>query len=240
MTPQLNTAAAAPSEQFQPPIPGGFAGYQLGNSWRMQFADADGIPLNMVTLEIIDFGAISYKEIFQNVKTILATALFSAALERTLGVDQNIVDLPENRASEATVAVLTALYQWEQRVQVIKISFEADVINGHLICNLQLKVSNVMFGTNIAYNQSNLFPSPTRVQQGLPPMQEPVLIPGPAGEPGRRGSLWFTGPDDPDPDNLPADVLPNDLYLNTTSGDVFQFLIAPGSGGSLMIARRKL
>ena len=241
-TPQVSNAnvASAPSLQFQPPIPQGFAGYQLGNNFRAQFADADGNPLNMATYEILDFGAISYNEIFQNVKTILATPLFSAALERTLGVDASIVDLPINRAPEATVAVMEAIYFWEPRVEIVSITFDADVVNGHLICNLKLKVTNVMFGTNVAYTQSNLFPTPTRVQQGLPPLQEPVLIPGPPGAAGRRGSLWFQGPDDPDAGSLPTDVLPNDMYLNTTTGDVFQFVGAPAvGGGSLRIERKE-
>ena len=71
----------------------------LGPNWHLQFTEPDGTPMNMGSLEEIDFGAISYKEIFQNVKTILATPLESAALARDLGVDQGIVDRPINEAS---------------------------------------------------------------------------------------------------------------------------------------------
>jgi hypothetical protein len=40
----------------------------------------------------------------------------------------------------------------------------------------------------------------------------------------QRGSLWFTGPSDPSPTNPPpAELQPQDMYLNGTTGDVFQF-----------------
>src|SRR5262247_3850967 len=99
---------------------------ELGANWRIQFMDADGIPLNMLSFEQIDFGAISYKEIFQNVKTILLTPLFSATLERTLGIDQTIVDLPIGNAAEATIAIIDALYFWEPRCTLMNVQFTAD------------------------------------------------------------------------------------------------------------------
>jgi phage baseplate assembly protein W len=157
----------------------------LGANWRIKFADADGIQLNMVSFEVIDFGAIAYKEILQAVKTILATPLYSAALERLLGVDQTIVDLPIDRAAEATIAILDALYFWEPRVQVVDISFASDVISGHLICNLQLNIKNVIYGTERPYDRNNIFETPTRVDQTLPPMEVPVT--GPPGPPGPAG-----------------------------------------------------
>jgi phage baseplate assembly protein W len=214
-----------------------FPAYPLGANWRMQFMDADGIPLNMGSFEIINFGAISYREIFQNAKTILATVVGSAALERTLGVDQNIVDLPINRADDAIIAINNALYFWEPRVEVVRILFESDVINGRLTCNVQLKVKNTIYGTDQPYRQSNFFPEPMKVQQGLPPMQEPVLIPGPKGDPGPRGSLWFAGSTDPDPLALPADVQPLDKYLNTVTGDVFEFVTSSAGASTLSIRK---
>lgn len=191
---------------------------ELGSNWRIKFSDADGLPLNMVSFEVIDFGAISYKEIFQNVKTILATPLYSAALERLLGIDESIVDLPIGQAAQAVVAILDALYFWEPRVEVVNIGFASDGISAHLICNLQLKIKNVIYGTETPYDRNNIFPMPPVVTQELPPMNVPVA--GPIGPTGVRGSLWFTGPTDP---TQVTGVLPQDMYLNTTSGDVFQF-----------------
>jgi phage baseplate assembly protein W len=170
---------------------------ELGANWRVQFMDADGIPLNMVSFEQIDFGAISYKEIFQNVKTILATPLYSAALERTLGVDQSIVDRPMGEASYKVIAILDAITYWEPRVEVMNIDFDySEALNGHLIVKLQLKIKNVIYGSNKRYGATNIFQTPTKVVS--PPIKiEPVPgiqgPPGATGEAGTRGSLWFTG-----------------------------------------------
>jgi hypothetical protein len=215
---------------------------ELGANWRVQFMDADGVPLNMVSFEVIDFGAISYKEIFQNVKTILATPIFSAALERTLGLDQNIVDRPIDEASVITVAILDAITWWEPRVEVMNIDFDySDALNGHLGVNLQLKIRNVIYGTNAPYTTNNAFAEPTPVKQELPVMGKPVLIPGPPGpqgEKGVRGSLWFTGDTDPTAGQIPG-VLDQDLYLNTTSGDVFVYDAPSPTGGTWKRIGRK-
>ena len=172
----------------------------LGANWRIAFYDADGIPLNMLSFEVINFGAISYTEVFQNVKTILATPRFSAPLERLLGVDQSIVDLPINKANEATVAILDAVTYWEPRCQVIQIDFATPEPDGHMIVNLQLQIQNIIFGTNIPYAARNIFSTPTQVVS-LPPTLEPLPgVPGPpgaAGAQGTRGSVWFTGKSSP-------------------------------------------
>jgi phage baseplate assembly protein W len=203
-------------------------------NWHIMFYDADGIPLNMLSFEQIDFGAISYKEIFQNVKTILATPLYSAALERLLGIDQTIVDLPIGQAAQATVAILDALYFWEPRVRVVNIEFSSDVISGHLVCNLQLSVRNIIFGIGTPYTQNNIFETPA-VTQVMPPVKPPegVIVvegppgeqgpagpSGPAGPQGTRGSLWFTGTSDP---TSTVNVQAQDMYLNTVTAAIFQY-----------------
>jgi hypothetical protein len=230
----------------------------LGANWRLQFIQPDGLPLTMNSFEVIDFGAISYKEVFQNIKTILATPIFSCALERTLGVDQNIVDRPMNDASHVTVAILTAVVQWEPRAEIMNISFDtSDALNGHLIINLQLNIRNVIYRTNTVYPAKDIGQQPTQnVIQGLPPISATYIpVPGPQGDTGpqgQRGSLWFTGAGTPTtkamvPMKPPAGakgptgeqgkrgfvwlqgagdpVTPqaNDMYLNTSNGDVWQF-----------------
>ena len=226
----------------QSPTAAVFPGYgqlpELGANWRIKFVDADGIPLNMLSFDAIDFGAIAYKEIFQNVKVILSTPLYSAALERLLGVDQTIVDLPIGQAAQATIAIIDALYFWEPRCEIVNIQFESDVISGHLVCNIQLKIRNVIYGTDTPYDRNNIFDSPTRVSQlpeppdvttppadvvgppGPPGAQGPA---GPSGLPGSRGSLWFTGTVDPPTSTAPGTVQAQDMYLNTTTGSIFQF-----------------
>jgi phage baseplate assembly protein W len=209
-----------------------FPGYgqmnELGASWRIKFYDVDGTPLSMISFEVIDFGAISFKEIFQNVKTILSTPIYSAALERLLGVDQNIVDLPIQEASQATIAILDALFFWESRVEVVNINFASDVISGRLICNLQLNIRNVIYGTDTPYDRNNAFGV-------VPPTQEVNMIPGPPGPPGPqgiRGTAWFLGTTDPTfvPSAPPPIGAPqqNDIYMNTATGDIFQFDVSPG------------
>jgi phage baseplate assembly protein W len=211
---------------------------ELGANWRIQLRDADGMPLTMASFEAIDFGAVSYKEIFQNVKTILTTPLFSAALERTLGLDTSIVDLPMNLAEEATVAILDALYYWESRVEVMSIDFEPKTLTGQLTVNLQLKVKNVIWGTSTQYDKITIYteepivppalpPSkptdeapPGMIIQGPPGPEGPQGPPGATGPAGTRGSLWFTGTTDP---VSVAGALINDMYLNTTTAAIFQY-----------------
>jgi phage baseplate assembly protein W len=226
---------------FAPPVPSGFIGYgasDLGSNWRVMFRDAEGVPLNMLSFELLDFGAISYKEIFQNAKTILATTIMSAALERTLGVDARIIDLPIGDAAQATVALMEALYYWEPRVEVMNISFDADVINGHLIATLQLKVRNVIFGTDTPYTYANIFDVPTKVTQELPPMGpitiegETVVIEGPQGEKGEtgeRGSLWFADTGPPSSSPTVTSAKEQDMYLDTLTGDIHQAAVAAAS-----------
>jgi len=186
---------ALPVTKTFPDVSGGFQP-GLGENWRLQFIQPDGLPLTMAGLEIIDFGAISYKEIFQNVKTILATPLFSCALERTLGLDHTIVDRPITEAAVITVAILTAVTTWEPRCHVMNLDFQADAINGHLVVLLQLDIKNVIYGTNQQYRTQSIGALPTRVTQGVPPpppmLQGPQGPAGATGPAGQRGSLWFT------------------------------------------------
>lgn len=234
LPPQVAGALGVPQD-----FPGFGQDSDLGANWRIKFADADGLPLNMLSFDKIDFGAIAYKEIFQNVKTILATPLYSAALERLLGLDQTIVDLPIDRAAEATVAMLDALYFWENRVEIINIGFESDVISGHLICNLQLNIRNVIYGTEQPYDRNNIFNTALPEEDLMPGPPGP---PGPPGKDGIRGSIWFLGTTDPTvtpPTAQPAPIgapQQNDIYMNTTTGDIWQFEVPATTGAGTMSA----
>jgi phage baseplate assembly protein W len=242
----------------------------LGQNWRLEFSTADGIPLNMFSFEQIDFGAVSFKEIFQNVKTILLTPLLSAALERTLGVDNSIVDRPMPEASQMTVTILEAVTYWEPRCKIMDIGFSSDGISGHLAVKLQLNIVNVFYGTSTPYTVNNIFGAPPPLPAVLPPPVPPATVVGPAGPmgpagaAGARGSLWFTGSSAPPvgplmpmaaPPKSPsmqgpagaqgakgqrgfvwlqgagAPVAPQDLdmYLDTSTGDVWQYDGAAGT-----------
>jgi phage baseplate assembly protein W len=223
MTPVIQTSTIAPPVNRLA---------ELGANWRLQFLQPDGLPLTMSSFEAIDFGGISYKEIFQNVKTILATPLYSAALERTLGVDQSIVDRPIGNAAHVTVAILTAVAQWEPRCLIMNIDFDmSDALNGHLVVKLQLDVKNVIYGTNTTYPATSISaPMPENVVQALPPLMEPIVIEGPAGAKGdtgpagERGSLWYSGVGPPP---TIAGAKEQDMYLDTASGDISQLQSSP-------------
>jgi uncharacterized protein len=161
---------------------------ELGSNWHVQFFDADGTPLAMDCFDEIDFGAISYKEIFQNVKTILATPIYSCPLARTLGTDQNVVDQPMNQATGAVIAMIDALYFWEPRAEIVNVDFLPDMLSGHLGISLQLKIKNLIYGSTTPYEINNLFETPPKTEGGLPEMNIPVPgPPGPAGPAGPAG-----------------------------------------------------
>jgi phage baseplate assembly protein W len=183
---------------------------RFGANWQIQFRDANGNLLNMGSFDEIDFGAISYKEIFQNVKTILATPIFSCPLERTLGVDQTVVDQPMNQATGATIAILDAIYFWEPRAEVVSVDFEPDILTGHLAVNVQLKIKNFVYGTTDNYLLTNAFTPPPATRGGLPQMNVPV--PGPPGPAGPEGPEGPAGePIIPDPLTL------NQLFIGAKS-----------------------
>lgn len=225
-TPSVGGGPTPEPASSSPAAPHPFYGqtFEFGANWRMQFIDADGVPLNMLSFEQIDFGAIAYREIFQNVKVILSTPLYSAALERLLGIDQRIVDLPMLQASQATIAVLDAIYFWEPRAQAMNILFSSDVISGHLKVDLQLNIKNVIYGTTTPYDRANIFAVPLRVTEGLPSTGQIVTEgqPGPQGPPGIRGTLWFAGSTDPTI-GIGTAFIEDDNYLNADSGDYFVF-----------------
>ena len=56
--------------------------------------------------------------------------------------------------------------------------------------------------------------------EGPPGDQGPKGDPGTPGATGQRGSKWFSGPADP---VTVAGAAVGDFYLNTTSGDVFEY-----------------
>lgn len=176
---------------------------QLGANWQVQFHDAANEPLNMTSFDVIDFGAISYKEIFQNVKTLLATPVYSCPLERTLGIDQSVVDQPMNQAVGATVAILDAIFFWEPRAEIADIQFEANMLSGHLGVKLQLKIKNLIYGTVTPYPSHSAFlPPPSGTRGGLPDMNVPV--PGPPGPTGPMGPQGPAG----------TAIVPDPLTLN--------------------------
>ena len=81
------------------------------------------------------------EEILQNVRTILATPVYSVPLDRAFGVNAELVDLPIP-ASQAKLAseIVQAIQKFEPRVEVTKVSFTGDAIDGRLQPTVRLRL----------------------------------------------------------------------------------------------------
>lgn len=85
--------------------------------------------------------ATELEEIAQNVAMILATEKFSVPLDRTFGVDANLIDLPINAAqAKLTAEIATAIREQEPRARVKKCFFSGDVDDGQLIATVRIEV----------------------------------------------------------------------------------------------------
>ena len=76
----------------------------------------------------IDFAPASeYVEILQNIRTILATPVYSVPLDRSCGVNAEFVDRPLPIAqAKIGQEIVTAIRKHEPRVTVTRITWEAD------------------------------------------------------------------------------------------------------------------
>lgn len=73
------------------------------------------------------------KEIVRNVHTLLLTPVGTCPLYRDFGIDVTYLDFPPNVAKGLfTAAAIEAVEQWEPRVLVSDVNFEADGVDGRL------------------------------------------------------------------------------------------------------------
>lgn len=76
------------------------------------------------------------EEIIQNVKTILTTVKGEVPLDRKLGVDANILDLPISAAqAKITAAIVKAINEFEPRARVKQVTYSnstAETMDGVL------------------------------------------------------------------------------------------------------------
>nr|DAW25803.1 MAG TPA: baseplate assembly protein [Caudoviricetes sp.] len=91
----------------------------------------------------IDFAPASeYAEILQNVRTILATPVYSVPLDRSFGINAEYVDLPLPVAkAKIGQEIVTAIRKYEPRVSVTKITWEADQ-DGILKPKVQVRIND--------------------------------------------------------------------------------------------------
>jgi uncharacterized protein len=120
----------------------------------VRLLDQNGQPLTMASFAEVDFGAISFKEIFQNVKMILTTPMFTVALDRLFGLDFTLVDLPLNDVQNELVAeVIAKIHRYERRAQVLDVAFEGDGLSAHLIPIIRLRIRNETYRDRIPYSE---------------------------------------------------------------------------------------
>ncbi len=82
-----------------------------------------------------------YEEIMQNVRTILATPIYSVPLDRSFGVNVETLDLPMPVAkAKVGQEITTAIRKYEPRVSVTKITWEADQ-DGILKPKVQVRIN---------------------------------------------------------------------------------------------------
>lgn len=121
----------------------------------INFIDPNGqpYPYTMADFAKIDFGAAGEKEILQNCYRLILTPRLSVPLERSMGMASNVVDAPIDQAPELLIAeILEVVHFWENRVEILDVSFSGDVENGRLVPSIKLGIRNVIWGTRIPYS----------------------------------------------------------------------------------------
>lgn len=90
--------------------------------------------ITIIPSKINLFPANELEEIFQNVTTIVTTAINTIPLFRSFGVDQSYIDSPTPVMQARAVAdITTAIEQFEPRVIVESIGFEpSELIQGQV------------------------------------------------------------------------------------------------------------
>ena len=72
-------------------------------------------------------------EIIRNVRTILLTPAGTCPLYRDFGLDMSWLDRPLDQAQNlCALAAMEAVEHWEPRIQVTRVSFDAEPADGHL------------------------------------------------------------------------------------------------------------
>lgn len=87
-------------------------------------------------------GATGLEEIYQNVRTILATPKGSVPLDRDFGVDQTFLDQPTRPAmTMALPSIVEAVEKYEPRVKVTDVAWiESDAMGGRMIPQVRIRI----------------------------------------------------------------------------------------------------
>ena len=97
---------------------------------------------NLTTTGAIDFFPSSQmEEILQNVRTILTTTIYTVPLDRTFGINPEMLDLPMPTAmAKLTAEIVAAVEKFEPRAQVTAVKFSGDGMEGILKPSISLRI----------------------------------------------------------------------------------------------------
>lgn len=89
----------------------------------------------------VDFSPVGVvAEVAQNVRTILSTPVWSVPLDRSFGLNVEMLDRPTPSAIAAlTSEIYLALRRWEPRARLKNISFDGDA-DGRLVPKVRIEV----------------------------------------------------------------------------------------------------
>ena len=92
-------------------------------------------------------GAINFEpstlaeEVIQNVRTILTTTIYSVPLDRTFGINPDMLDLPMPAAqARLTAEIVAAVEKFEPRATVTDVKFAGDGADGILKPSIRLRI----------------------------------------------------------------------------------------------------
>lgn len=100
-----------------------------------------GIDISASSVAIV-IGATGREEIYQNVRTILATPKGTVPLDRDFGVDQAFLDQPTSIVmARALPGIVEAVEKYEPRVRVTAVGWvESDAADGRMIPNVRIRI----------------------------------------------------------------------------------------------------
>ena len=86
----------------------------------------------------------TFKEVMQNVKTILTTRKGSVPMDREFGIDGAMVDMPIAAAqAKMTAEIVAAVQKYEPRVKVVSVQYDGKEMEGRLGTKVRVRIDGV-------------------------------------------------------------------------------------------------
>ena len=96
---------------------------------------------NLTQIGAVNFAPTStVEEVIQNVRTILTTTVYSVPLDRTFGINPDMLDLPQPAAmARLTAEIVAAVEKFEPRAAVTNVAFTGNQ-DGRLSPTVSLRI----------------------------------------------------------------------------------------------------